>query len=273
MTLVIACKGPEGFALAADSRTTAAVTMASGKQDTTYTDTATKLFGLTRQEHIGLLSWGQYFFGDRYSVGGFMPQLEARLGERSGGSRMKVADIAGEVGEFFTEQWRKYAKAADNSPIWFLVAGFDEGDTLGRLYQLSIPNAPHPIEQQSNVFGINWGGESELVARVLNGVDPQAAAVAKSELSLRDNQVRRLEGRWRDELGLRIPYDGLPLQSCVDFAVYLVTMTSVGQSFTYGRDRGVGGAVDVATITQANGFQWVRQKQIEVRPPFALPDL
>jgi len=30
--------------------------------------------------------------------------------------------------------------------------------------------------------------------------------------------------------------------------------------------------VDVATITQANGIQWVSRKQIEARPPFAIPD-
>jgi hypothetical protein len=135
-----------------------------------------------------------------------------------------------------------------------------------------IPGAPSPVDQLSSTFGVSWGGESELVAHVLNGVDPKAITVAKGELSLRDNQVRHLEDRWRDELALRIGFDGRPLQPCVDLAVYLVAMTSVGQSFAYGRDRGVGGPADVATITQANGFQWARQKQIEARPPFALPD-
>ena len=65
---------------------------------------------------------------------------------------------------------------------------------------------------------------------------------------------------------------GFRFQSSVDLAVYLVTMTVAAQSFTYGRIQGVGGPIDVATITQADGFQWVRRKQIEVRPPFAIPD-
>jgi len=98
----------------------------------------------------------------------------------------------------------------------------------GRMYQVSVPGTTTPVEQHVNDFGLQWGGESELIGRVLNGVDPRAAAIAKSELTLRDNQVRRLETRWRSELQLRIPYDSLPLQDGVDLVVYLVTMTSVG---------------------------------------------
>ncbi len=46
MTLIITCKGPEGLALAADSRATITVTTDSGEQGITHVDTATKLFAL-----------------------------------------------------------------------------------------------------------------------------------------------------------------------------------------------------------------------------------
>jgi hypothetical protein len=41
-------------------------------------------------------------------------------------------------------------------------------------------------------------------------------------------------------------------------------MTSVVQGWTIGI-RGVGGAVDVATITRTEGFQAIQQKQIRVQ--------
>jgi hypothetical protein len=271
VTLIVTCKGPEGLALAADSRATITVTMDSGKQDVLYMDTATKLFSLTGQPYVGLLAWGDYFFGNDRSISGCIPDLEAKIAGRSGGRRLTVAEVAGEVSAFFTEEWRTHAQPAGNGPMWFQVAGFDEGDTQGKRYQVGIPGRPTPEQFADNV-GITWGGQSELVARLMNGVDPAAAGIAKSELTLRDNQVRRVESRWHDELALRLRPDGLPLQSCVDLVVYLVTMTTAGLSFTYGRVQGVGGPVDVATITRADGFQWVSRKQIEARPPFAIPE-
>lgn len=271
MTLIVTCKGPEGLALAADSRATAMVTMDSGQQNVLYMDTATKLFSLTGQPYVGLLAWGEYFFGNGQSISGCIPDLEAKLAERSGGRRLTVAEVTGEVSAFFAEQWRTHAQPAGNGPMWFQVAGFDEGDTQGKRYQVGIPDQPTPEQFADNV-GITWGGQSELVARLMNGVDPAAPEIAKSELTLSDDQVGRVDSRWHNELALRLRPDGLPLQSCVDLAVYLVTMTIAALSFTYGRIQGVGGPVDVATITQANGFQWVGRKQIEARPPYAIPD-
>ena len=272
MTLIITCKGPEGLALAADSRATITVTTDSGEQGITYVDTATKLFALADQPYVGLLAWGQYFFGNGRSIAGAIPELEMRLAKRSGGRRLTVAEVASEASAFFAEQWRAVdAQPAGNGSMWFQVAGFDEGDPQGQRYQVGIPSRPAPEKFSDNV-GISWGGQSELVARVMNGVDPAAIEIAKSELTLRNNQVQRLDSRWHDELALKLRPDGLPLQSSVDLAVYLVTMTVAAQSFTYGGIQGVGGPIDVATITQADGFQWVRRKQIEVRPPFAIPD-
>jgi hypothetical protein len=100
VTLIVTCKGPEGLALAADSRATITVTMDSGKQDVLYMDTATKLFSLTGQPYVGLLAWGDYFFGNGRSISGCIPDLEAKLAGRSGGRRLTVAEVAGEVSAF-----------------------------------------------------------------------------------------------------------------------------------------------------------------------------
>ena len=106
VTLIITCKGPEGLALAADSRATITVTTDSGDQSIAYVDTATKLFALADQPYVGLLAWGEYFFGNGRSIAGAIPELEMTLAKRSGDRRLTVAEVANEVSAFFAEQWR-----------------------------------------------------------------------------------------------------------------------------------------------------------------------
>jgi len=53
----------------------------------------------------------------------------------------------------------------------------------------------------------------------------------------------------------------LPLQDSIDLAIFLVRATITLQKWQIGI-RGVGGAIDVATITQTDGFRSVQQKQI-----------
>ena len=51
-------------------------------------------------------------------------------------------------------------------PMVFLVAGYDEGESYGRVYEVVIPTAPGPAEKQPNPgeFGLTFGGQHELVA-------------------------------------------------------------------------------------------------------------
>lgn len=78
-----------------------------------------------------------------------------------------------------------------------------------------------------------------------------------------DDQVNKLIEVW-GQMGLTIPYPFLPLQDCVDLSTFLVEMTSAVQGWMIGL-RGVGGAVDVATITRTDGLQAIKRKRIEVK--------
>jgi hypothetical protein len=58
-----------------------------------------------------------------------------------------------------------------------------------------------------------------------------------------------------------IPYQFLPLQDCVDLAIFLIKTTATLQRWTTDV-RGVGGATDVATITRTEGFRAIQEKRI-----------
>ncbi len=52
--------------------------------------------------------------------------------------------------------------------MFFLIGGYDENETYGRLFQISIPDNPKPVEQIENNFGIIWGGTYKSENYTLN---------------------------------------------------------------------------------------------------------
>lgn len=265
MTLAVAFKGPEGLALAVDSRVTLDMQLPSGQTISSYFDNATKLLSIQRQSYVGVVTYGMGAIGqaEPRTAHGFIPEFEAQLGAKYE-QRAKVSDIARELGVFYAHQWKQAGMSRGAPSMVFLVAGFDEGEAYGRIYEVVIPTKPQPVERNSgSSFGITWGGQGELAARIISGFDPRAASIAKGELGLDDGQVQRLATKWSEQLSLPIPYQFLPLQDCVDLSAFLVKMTSAVQAWTVGV-RGVGGAIDVATITRTEGFRAIKQKKVEV---------
>jgi hypothetical protein len=266
VTLAVVFKVPEGLALAVDSRVTLDVRLPAGRQISSYFDNATKLLSIQGQSYVGVVTYGMGAIGQAQPrmAHGFIPEFEAQLGKKYD-QRAEVSEIARELGAFYTQQWQQAGMPSGAQPMVFLVAGFDEGDAYGRVYEVVVPNNPKPVEKNpGNEFGITWGGQGELVARLLSGVDQQAATIAQNELRLSTAQREKLTKKWSEQLSLPIPYQFLPLQDCVDLSAFLVNMTSSVQTWTVGV-RGVGGATDVATITRTEGFRAIKQKKIGIR--------
>jgi hypothetical protein len=144
----------------------------------------------------------------------------------------------------------------------FLVAGFDENAAYGRVFEIAIPHRPEPKEwyTATNTFGFVWGGQREFTDRLIQGYDPQLLEIAKKALSLsRDQEQKLLDGL--RQLGVGIPYQFLPLQDCIDLSIFLIRTTMTIQTWQV-NVRGVGGPIDVATITRTEGFRPIQQKQL-----------
>jgi hypothetical protein len=148
--------------------------------------------------------------------------------------------------------------------MFFFVGGYDEGAPYGRLFQLHIPNAPQPQEVFPNPgeFGATWGGQREITDRLLVGFDPAVPNLVQDLLNIPQNQRRpNLEQELKQRLITPIPWPFLPLQDCVDLSIFVVRTTITLQKWLVGV-RGVGGAVDVATITRTEGFRAIQVKAI-----------
>jgi hypothetical protein len=268
VTLAVVFKGTEGIALAADSRVTLSMRHPNGQETYSYFDNATKMLSVQGQPYVGIVTSGAGTIGTTAprTAHGFMPEFEEELGQKHSG-RASVEEVARELGRFYRDQWSQAGMPVGQPgtvQMQFLIAGFDERDAYGRVFKVTVPDAPDPVEQAAGTFGLTIDGQAELVGRLLSGFDPAAIGAIQRHLALDAGKADDLRQKLMSEFGLQIPFQALPLQDCVDLAAFLVGMTSAVQRWTTGL-RGVGGAIDVATITRAEGFAAIKQKKIEVR--------
>ncbi len=266
MSLAIAFKGPEGIVLAADSRVTLNVEMQTGNATAiipaTY-DNASKMLKVAEQEFVGVITYGLGAIGkvEPRTAHSYVPEFESEL-KKAG--RLKVKAFAKRLSEFFMKQWQNEMEPPEKykgPPMAFLIGGYDPGDPYGQIYEIHIPTKPELTEQQKDVFGMVWGGQLEITSRILNGFDPGLLSSIKKFLKLPEDKAEELLEHLKPRFGLQIPYQFLPLQDCVDLAIFLVRATVALQSWQTGI-RGVGGAIDVATITRQEGFRYIQRKEI-----------
>jgi len=270
MSLGVVLKGPEGVVLAADSRVTLqAPDQASGMVVPVNYDNATKLLSFIKQPFVAAVTYGAAVIGTR-TAHSLLPEFEVQLPtcDTEGiGERLGVEEFAKKLSDFYLQQWRsampKDYKGAD---MTFVVGGFDKDEPYGTVFLLEVPSSPKPVPRSPGTeFGITWGGQLSIASRIIQGFDPGLVPLLKTRLSLSDSAIQQLDAELRAQFSLRIPYDVIPLQDCIDLATAMIRSTMVFQDLAIGI-RGVGGPIDIAVITRTAGVRFVRQK--ELRPGF-----
>lgn len=267
MSLGIAFKGPEGIVLAADSRVTLTGQMQQPNQPavlipSTY-DNATKLLRVKGQDHVGAVTYGVGAIGqtEPRTAHSYIPEFEQELGDAD---RLTVQDFSSRLSQFFLKKWQdQNMPTIQGQDMAFLVGGYDQGAPYGRVFEFFIPSLPTPVERNSGIgqFGLVWGGQREYADRLIQGFDDRLPELAKGFLSFDDQKREGLRLHLKAQLQAPVPFAFLPLQDCVDFAIFLIRTTITMQHWIVGI-RGVGGAIDVAVITQTDGFMEIQKKKI-----------
>ena len=267
MSLAIAFKSPEGIVLAADSRVTINTQIPQSENQTLIVsstfDNATKLLKVNGQEFVGAVTYGLGGLGQNppRTAASFMPEFEESLRQSKVG-RLSVEEFSKRLSAFFVKQWQDLMPpdVPEEEQLNFVVGGFDNEDSIhGRLFEFSIPGAAEPTEQHpSTTFGIRWGGQHEFVGRLVNGYDPGLLQLLQDRFNLEPTEVEPI---LRATFSAQIPYSFLPLQDCVDLSVFFIK-TTIGLQQRIIGIRGVGGAIDVATITRTEGLRIVQEKKI-----------
>lgn len=265
MSLGIVIKVPEGLVLAADSRITlgAQITTPMGLQQLpVYFDNATKLLSFSAPNTtVGVVTYGQAVIGqqNQRTAASFIPEFESELTNE----RLSVLKFAEKISEFYLKQWRSTMPPDDkigNIPnMTFVIAGFNLNEVYGQVYIVEIPRAPKPLERNiDNEFGITFGGQHEIVSRILLGYDIRLPEALKG-LNLSPEQATKV-GVILKQYQLAVPLQVLALQDGIDLANFLIRSTVDGQKLSIGI-RGVGGDIDVAVIKRNKNLQFIQRKQ------------
>jgi hypothetical protein len=274
VSLGIAIKGSEGVVLAADSRVTLfnqvqnPLTPGQALVIPASFDNATKVLRVSGQDFVGAVTYGLGAFntanGPR-TMHSFIPELEEQL-KAEGVGRLSVSEFANRLRDFFVGQWNTHINRVPNpgEEINFLVGGFDDGAAYGRVFLFQVPTQAIPVEQNPGAgqFGITWGGQHDLVYRMLYGFDIGVPAFIQSALSIPPPQFASFKQQLDQKFQPGIPYQFLPIQDCIDLAVFLIQSTIKFQRFRTSAVRGVGGPIEVATITRSEGFVFRSRRQL-----------
>jgi hypothetical protein len=252
-------KAPEGIVLSAESRVTLSATPPSGSPIHVNYDNATKLFGFNSpHNYVGVVTYGLAAIGLR-TAHSFLPEFEATLPT----NRMSIADFARQLNDFYLTQWNQVNpnQIHTGPQMTFLVAGYDNNQPYGNVWQFDIPNNTVPREHHSGNFGLTWGGQREMVDRLLQGFDSNLPSQIIANLGLNPDQINTLNDTLK-QFQLPSPLQALPLQDCIDLAKFFLTTTISGQRLTVGI-RGCGGEIDVAIVTRREGFKFLRRKELQ----------
>lgn len=265
MSLGIVIKGPEGLVLAAESRITLGAQLATpqgNQQIPVFFDNATKLLSFSEPNTtVGVVTYGQAVIGQQTprTAASFLPEFEAGLPKE----RLTIEQFAEKISEFYLKQWRATMppddKIATIPNMTFVVAGFNPDEIYGQVFVVDIPRVPKPIARGTETeFGITFGGQHEIVSRIMNGYDVRLPEVLQKGLNLSPEQVTKF-GTIIKQFQLMVPLQVLALQDGVDLACFFIRTTMDAQRFSVGI-RGVGGAIDVAVIKRNQDLQFIQRK-------------
>lgn len=261
MSLGVVIKGPEGVVLATDSRVTLEAQKKGGPLLPVNFDNATKLLSFSEPHNfVGAVTYGAAVIGLR-TAHSFVPEFELTLERKD---RRSVLEYSQELSNFFMNRWKEAMPNNYKGPnMAFIVSGYDPGAPYGKVFVFEIPRKPEPQPRNpgETEFGMTWGGQLQIASRIVHGFDPALEDILRQTLNLNQQQITQAFGVLRARLEFSIPYSVLPLQDCVDLAVFLIRSTIIAQSLAI-ELRGVGGPIDVAVITRTEGLQHIQQKAI-----------
>ena len=177
--------------------------------------------------------------------------------------RLRVEDFSKKLFDFFVAQWQESLPPDYPGPnMTFVVGGYNEDEHFGRVYVIELPINPSIQERNPGPeqFGLTWGGQREIVDRIMVGYDQRIIELVKEKFNLNNDQIQSLAEDMR-QFQMQVPLQILPLQDCVNLAIFFIRTTIGAQKLMVGL-RGVGGPIEVATITRREGFKYIQRKSI-----------
>lgn len=272
MTLAVTVVCQDGVVVATDSRTT----LANHRMLRVGSDFTHKVFESGR---VAVATYGEAFLADR-SIASHM----AEFAVAEAGNCDHPGPTAHRLAEFFGKRYDAQVDDLDEAPppgvaaLGFLVGGYDAAG-VGEAWEVTLPErAVDPIATTANGGGAAWRGQADVVTRIVRGSDfelLERLAVLHGRTDALDALSPLLEA-----CSYRIPFDSMNLQDGIDFAVLCIRTTIDVQRLTLGPAAtapefswpGVGGPIEIATVTATSGFGWVQRTSVQGERPAGMAE-
>jgi hypothetical protein len=268
MSLCISVVTPEGIVVAGESRQTQVI----GGVNRVGSDSATKVFSVSDSVLAACAGWA--FLQPQGStvaknisslIEDFKPSIPTGAATQ---------DIAVLLWEHFNTLYREHvaqfptqAVATGDIAINFIVAGYDPGTSQGTLFHVNIPStvAPGAPSRSTNLApGPWWIGQTDVVARIINGYDPRVMNFPFVQAANQNNAALIL----LNGMSYAVFYGTMTIQDAIDFAVAMIQVTIIIQRFTAGINTqpgavaGVGGPIDIAVVQPGKEIKWISKKEL-----------
>jgi hypothetical protein len=266
----------DGVVLAADSASTLSLPIPGGllppggAQVANVYDNANKIFNIVKGQPIGCITFGSGNIGNA-SIGTLIKDLRKKLTSAAeemefNSEKYTMKQIAEILAKFLGAECDKVEKPVKASTnIGFLLGGYSKPGDLGEAWSVEIiqgvPQAPKQLRKPDEA-GISWGGQTEVLQRMIIGASPQIFNVL-AEVSEPKQSPADIAGKLMPLLIARlqapIVFAPMPIQDAIDVARFLVHAAIMFSRFQPGPNV-VGGPIEIAAITKHESFKWISRK-------------
>lgn len=273
MSIAVLIAVHDGVVLAADSASTLTITgppgtTPAGMVAANVYDNANKIFNLVKGLPIGCITFGSGNIGNA-SIGTLIKDLRKKLTAGELGfkpEKYTMKDVASILADFLNDECHKLDPAARAAiGTGFLIGGYSSGGDLGESWSIEIKQgvaqAPNKLREPKDA-GVSWGGQGEVLQRIMLGFSPQIFDVlAKVSKPPGNAQIiaQQLAPVLQASMQAPMVFAPMPIQDAIDLARFLVHAASMFSRFIPGPNV-VGGPIEIAAITKHEHFKWISRK-------------
>jgi hypothetical protein len=272
MSIAVVITVHDGLVIAADSAASLTMIGPSTGIAKVYNN-ANKIFNLFKGKPIGCVVYGTGSIGNA-SMATLIKDLRSLLMNEGTAEELgfdaesfTMEDIAKILTKFLGEECEKIAgqPALLTTDIGILVGGYSTNSSFGELWSIGIQKGQtkEPVRLRAeNDAGLNWGGASEIVQRIVIGYSPNLFPVL-SDLNTPKKTAEELFSELNPLLSAKLQaplvFAPMPIQDAIELAEFLVHASIMYSRFIPGMQI-VGGPIEVAAITKHEGFKWISRK-------------
>jgi hypothetical protein len=274
----------DGVVLAADSAATLTIPVppgvtlppgAPGLVANVY-DNANKIFNVVKGLPIGCITFGSGNIGNA-SIGTLVKDLRQKLTDAPGKMGFDPAiytmeQIATILAEFLNGDCANLDPLTrGNTTVGFLLGGYSKPGSFGESWSVEITKGvvqkPNQLRKPA-LAGINWGGQTESLARLMLGFSPgvfDVLAQVSQPPQVPSELAKTLGPLMTSRLQAAMVFAPMPIQDAIDLARFLVHTAIMFSRFLPGPNT-VGGPIEIAAITKHENFKWISRKHYYDQP-------